>query len=70
VSVVDATYLRFSFNATPMGWARISAIAPGAGEHLVGPPAEQERVGALVDRTCCVSSILGVNGAVGIRIEG
>jgi hypothetical protein len=24
VSVVDATYLGVSFNATPMGWARIS----------------------------------------------
>jgi hypothetical protein len=27
----------------------MSAFAPGAGEDLVGPPAEQERVGALVD---------------------
>ena len=48
-SVVDATYLGVSFNATPMGWARISSMcSPGAGEELVGPPAEQKRIGALV----------------------
>src|SRR5439155_12892176 len=29
--------------------ARIVPCSPGAGEDLVGPPAEQERVGALVD---------------------
>jgi hypothetical protein len=40
--------LGVSFNTTPMGWARISSMLPGAGEELVGPPAEQERVGALV----------------------
>jgi hypothetical protein len=28
VSVADATYLGASFNATPMGWARSSSIAP------------------------------------------
>jgi hypothetical protein len=49
VSVVDATYLGCVFNATPMVDARICHCSPGAGEDLVGPPAEQERIGALVD---------------------
>src|SRR5438445_7525402 len=42
VSVVDATYL---------GWVvtRIWPRSPGAGKDLVGPAAEQERVGAPVD---------------------
>src|SRR5919197_512297 len=43
VSVVDATYLGFVFRAVQMG------LSPGSGQDLVGPPAEQERVGALID---------------------
>src|SRR5215216_3456800 len=44
VRVVEARYLGRVFNA-----ARICPCSPGAGKDLVGPPAEQERVGALVD---------------------
>src|SRR5438445_4045894 len=53
VSVVDATYLGRVFNATEIGlspaFAPPGAGSPGAGEDLVGPPAEQKRVGALED---------------------
>src|SRR6266850_5157069 len=49
VSVVDATYLGFVFKAVQIGLSRIWPHSPGAGEYLVGPPAEQERVGPLED---------------------
>ena len=51
VSVVEATYLGRVFERRPDGVARpdLPDCSPGAGEDLVGPPAEQERVGALVD---------------------
>src|SRR6185312_14920462 len=56
LSVVDARYLGFVFRAAAIGLvARIFRrgaspllCAPVAGEELVGAPAEQERVGALV----------------------
>src|SRR5829696_3473779 len=35
--------------STPPRWARICPYSPVAGKDLVGPPAEQEGVGALVD---------------------
>ena len=50
VSVVDATYLGFVFNAVQIGLSPGSSHAPQVpAKMLVGPPAEQERVGALVD---------------------
>ena len=52
VSVFDATYLGRVFNATEIGLSPRFAPRsrfPRAGEDLVGPPAEQEGVGALVD---------------------
>ena len=49
VSVVDATYLGVVIQGHAMGWcAHLFDCSPRAGEELVGPPAEQERVGALV----------------------
>src|SRR5437879_11080414 len=49
VSVVDATYLGCVFNAFQIGCHLDLATFPRAGEDVVGPPAEQERVGALED---------------------
>jgi hypothetical protein len=49
LSVVDAMYLGCVFNATPLVDTRIRHRTPRAGEDPVGPPTEQEHVGALVD---------------------
>src|SRR5215212_9218586 len=52
VSVVDATHFGPRVQHRCDGVVGICHRSPGAGEDLVGPPAEQERVGALVDLAC------------------
>src|SRR6266540_5100971 len=47
VSVVDARYLGSVFNAVQMGLSPESAHDPHEPAKISGPPAEQERVGAL-----------------------
>ena len=47
VSVVDATYLGVHQRHADGVGAHICDCSPGAGEDLVGPPADQEGVGAL-----------------------
>ena len=50
LSVVEAAYLGFVFNAVQIGLFPGSAHVPHeAGEDLVGKPAQQERVGTLED---------------------
>jgi hypothetical protein len=50
VSVFDATYLGFVVQGTRDGILQILPHTPVTGEELVGPPAEQERVGAFAAR--------------------